>query len=1494
MRTMKKLYYILVSMLVAAVLAVGCTEDITKDEMFNGPEEGVVKTEFMEVTAALEVNKAAEGEDSRTVLFDNGNGGKIVWDENDVIAAVSADGTITKCTATSVNGSAAVFSVPTDTKYALYPHIGDAAKQKYADGKLTHTLYATHSLDGSNKVFNKNQNSMVAELSNNNLKFYNICGFVEIKLKGSEKVTHIALRNNLHDWKPITGTGTIDMTDPTNPVFTGVTDHGKAYHWVKATADVQLNNETATPFYLIVAPGTYENLSICVTTDKGSYQIQSKNSITINRAKIRPFTTINLDNLKPQTTTNLSEKGVANCYVVPQGAAAKTYSFPARKINATEVLENASYAHLMWSEQEQMITNVCYDAQSGTVSFKYEGNNLEGNALISVLDKDNKILWSWHIWCTDEPQQLVICGTNKNYGILDRNLGATYTPKTPAEAASISASNATDAAGLYYQYGRPTPFPRVKDIKTYSESSCFDSARVELQYGFASYVQKFAWNGTNRYTQSAALTYPNYFYTVRYSNAAASAEATSGTNHTYYAPAYNAYSEAENLWYSEDADVVSKKATLDPCPPGYVMDETAGVNGYLKNVYTETAWGDTTKDTYGYYYQCPNTEDLVYVPTAGYRAGDSAKLGYCGRNFNLWAVQTTTAHPDNKLQAVRISSNNNCPDTMTPTVSEEYAQLGQGFAVRCRAIDRSDLQGKTYIKTTFEGQGTAASPYLIKTSGDLVKLAGLCNGTLVATDGVDYSSAHYALTTSINMLNVVITPITPFKGTFDGKDNTISNLKVTPSNGTPTGMFGELEGATVKNLNLSSVAVFVTETSQLYTGGIAGKATDSTISKVKVEGSISSAAAASFDAMITSYKGSSAVTGGVVGYSINTTISDAVFNGLVTTTKGQYIGGIVAALQGGSVTRATFERGSNISTTMNHVGGIVGTMWQDAVVSDCTVDTPISSKHAFLGGIAGRMVSGKISNCLVSSDSCIESHKSNPESYDYYGVGGIVGVIQLVAGHGSVATVEKCANYADVSGNCYVGGLVGNIHGSTTGVNTINVTIKESVFCGSLHNEYKNNYNYGLSGGIIGCSNQSNSKSGQTKVTDCVALIDGFTFNSVATSAGFGGVVGYTKTTDYVRCYTNLEVANMISEEGKDISTYGTGKYYGVLHGRTSGAATANNNNFTNVYYLTGQKKGQEAATSEVEVEEVSASQMTDGTLLGKLNGAGGSWKASASGYPVPTNAPVDIAAPSTVAKTRVSIIGDSISTFEGWMPSGYKTYYPLANPTVISASQTYWYKLIYKYMSNATLEKNIAWSGTVVARSTDANYLATDHGAGHCFVERFRDDGMGNPDVILLHGGTNDVSNRGKSISLYPGYPIYGASGYDNSKVPTDAEMSAVYARADAATTWDQLLALNDTTFVEAYVKLLSMMHNKHPQAKVVMIIGDWIHQGTRGAILKIAQHYGTKYGYVCVDLQEISPQGSYNVIPKENGCHPNEAGFEVMANYIYEKAGSYIDPKN
>ena len=1484
---MKKIYFCLVAMLVAATVAVGCTQDLTTDEMIGQVE--VVEKEFMTVSAALECDEPAEGKETRTTLVDN-NGGKVVWSEGDTIAAISADGTVTECAATAINGSVAEFSVPTDTQYAVYPYVSGITYNSDAKS-IAYTLPSDYAVDGTNKVFSDKQNVMCAHLSENCLAFKNLCGYVQVQLKGSGSVKHVALRNNSAKYTTdaLSGLGTISLADAENPTFTPGTNHGSTWnHAYIKPSNVPLSEGEVKSFYFIVPPKSYENLAICVQTEKGSYSLCSKNLIEVNRSKIRPIKAININDLKPAVTTDLSEGGVANCYIVPQGSQAKYYSFPARKINGTANLSGVAYAHISWSESEGIIDHVCYDAATGKVSFKYNGGNIEGNVQISLFNSSNACLWSYHIWCTDQPRLLSVRGGGgtTTHAVLDRDLGATHALKSVSEVAGLTSANASAALGLYYQYGRPTPFPRAKSIDVIKDDSAFgNNTFAEVSYGFRIYDQRLTWsNAANEY--SKALSYSRMFYKVGFTSKAASESTYSQANNSYYTwygkTVHHPYDESDKLWFSENTDVVSKKSDNDPCPAGYVVDNTDGVKDYI-NAFKYTKGHKAGKNCYGYYYTCPVTESFVWIANSGYRAGTSAVLSSVGENFNQWAAHSARVS-NNNLEAVRVTLGyGHNADTGNPSVANNYAQLGQGFTIRCRAIDRSKLQNVVVVANSFEGDGTASSPYLIKSSAELVKLAGLCDGSLQVAESTDFTTAHYALAADIDMKGVAFTPITPFKGSFDGKNFTISNLTVTPKDGTPTGLFGLATGATIKNIKIKTGAVYVTDAAQLYTGGLVGRAIETTVDNCSFEGTVSSAASASHTADGQS-GGASGVVGGLVGFAKNSTISNTTVTALVNS-KGQFIGGIVGSIEGGSITKAKFASGARIETTMNHVGGIAGCMALDALISECVVDAPVISGYAVHGGIVGRMQSGKVSKCLVTSNSVVQGCKDNATGVSYVGTGGLIGVIELVVGKGTMAVVEKSACYADVSANIEVGGLIGLVKENTK--STISVEIKECLFKGSISAAYKNNYNYGLSGGLVGLCN-NNVPGAQTKITDCVALVDGINYNTAASSAGFGGAAGYVKGTDFSRCYTNLDIANIVSQEGKTISEYSS-TFYGSFYGRGNGAS--NKVNLANCYYY-GSKIGQEAVTSTTNVESLTISQMTDGTLLGKLTNAGGEWKAAADGYPVPVGAPADVNATSGEAKTRVSLIGDSISTFKGWGPDGYNYFYPIAsNPTVISAAQTYWYKLIYKYMSNATLEKNIAWTGTVVARSTDADYLATDHGAGHCFVERFRDDGMGNPDVILLHGGTNDVGNRGKSIAVHPNYPTYGASDYSKSMCPTDAEMAAVFAAADAVTTWDELLLLNDTSFVEAYVKLLSMMHCKHPNAKVVMIIGDWIHEGTRQAIHKIADHYGAKWGYKCVDLQDISPYGSYEVIPKEAGCHPNEAGFEVMANYIYQQVGSYID---
>ena len=83
-------------------------------------------------------------------------------------------------------------------------------------------------------------------------------------------------------------------------------------------------------------------------------------------------------------------------------------------------------------------------------------------------------------------------------------------------------------------------------------------------------------------------------------------------------------------------------------------------------------------------------------------------------------------------------------------------------------------------------------------------------------------------------------------------------------------------------------------------------------------------------------------------------------------------------------------------------------------------------------------------------------------------------------------------------------------------------------------------------------------------------------------------------------------------------------------------------------------------------------------------------------------------------------------------------------------------------------------------------------------------------------------------------------------------------------------------------------MIHFKHPNAKVVIIIGDALTKRAMQALVTIADHYKSLYGYRYVDFF-----GQADQISKAAGAHPDDAGFTYMANKIYDEVGSYIDPK-
>jgi len=151
---------------------------------------------------------------------------------------------------------------------------------------------------------------------------------------------------------------------------------------------------------------------------------------------------------KPKEYTELP--GPANSFIVSKGG---DYKFKATVIGNGEAglhetfpIKSAAIdpagAKLVWQEFEDIITDV--QLKDGYICFTCA--NKDGNAVIAATASDGTILWSWHIWSAEAPNDVKCTDT---WTLMDRNLGA------------FATGVGEDALGLYYQWGRKDPFSRI-------------------------------------------------------------------------------------------------------------------------------------------------------------------------------------------------------------------------------------------------------------------------------------------------------------------------------------------------------------------------------------------------------------------------------------------------------------------------------------------------------------------------------------------------------------------------------------------------------------------------------------------------------------------------------------------------------------------------------------------------------------------------------------------------------------------------------------------------------------------------------------------------------------------------------------------------------------------------------------------------------------------------------------------------------------------------
>ena len=232
--------------------------------------------------------------------------------------------------------------------------------------------------------------------------------------------------------------------------------------------------------------------------------------------------------------TDLSDEGTANCYLV---SGAGDYKFKAVIGNTDGNVGNVKSVEVLWEsfgtdvmpEVGSLIDSVSY--RNGYVRFSTPETFANGNAVIAARNSKGNILWSWHIWCSEEGWQEQVY-LNDAGTMMDRNLGATSA--TPGSVGAL---------GLLYQWGRKDPF--------LGSSSISNSVQA---------VSTGTWSTSSTHiTNVLAIMNPTVFFTG----------------------AYN---------YLPDGNWSSNKTAYDPCPVGWRVPEGGDEGIWKKAGFANTSF----------------------------------------------------------------------------------------------------------------------------------------------------------------------------------------------------------------------------------------------------------------------------------------------------------------------------------------------------------------------------------------------------------------------------------------------------------------------------------------------------------------------------------------------------------------------------------------------------------------------------------------------------------------------------------------------------------------------------------------------------------------------------------------------------------------------------------------------------------------------------------------------------------------------------------------
>lgn len=459
----------------------------------------------------------------------------------------------------------------------------------------------------------------------------------------------------------------------------------------------------------------------------------------------------------------------------------------------------------------------------------------------------------------------------------------------------------------------------------------------------------------------------------------------------------------------------------------------------------------------------------------------------------------------------------------------------------------------------WQGDGTAASPWLITNKADMLAL-----GKMTSESRVSFPGTYYKMTADINMeydetfngiSSTNTTGRTQFHGTFDGDGHTISKLKIgrlvwtvkpeddpkgigtvntTLSRATYIGLIGDLaKDGVVKNVNIAADCKYEAFAS---VGSIVG------YNYGLIENCRNYADVFGFSSWI---GGTTGYIAGICAESSESRFEECYNKADINLEKVLYLGGIVGRMSGSKNATQIYNfikcsnsgniRGKaqigGISTYASSTVGAAMGQYTNCVNTGNleAVSNTSSSSSPAAAGIAAQYKPGSYYLNCSNSGTISVTDKA-------YGAGGILGTTSGVATQDYTITVENCLNTGEIKGlgsSCYwAGGIIGHANdfvliNNCTNTAPVSAQYGAGGIAGALWGKnarIDDSRNTGditvdrrMAGGIVGTQGVVNAKTASAVISGCwnsgtvksLSTTIGVATTSAATDGhAIGGIAG--------------------------------------------------------------------------------------------------------------------------------------------------------------------------------------------------------------------------------------------------------------------------------------------------------------------------------------------------------------------------------------------------